>query len=479
MKPRTIIIISDLHIGSGPLDDCDEELEKCVCSFIEMLTSWAEPVGLVIAGDFLDFIQASPWDKKDSAGLELQSSTRDGIPLCFTERQSCEKFHNIVKDHKAVFSALSEFLSADKNNLLTILPGNHDVDFFWEEVRSSFQHTVGAHPLKTTKQIRFWLEPVYRLGSLKELWCEHGHQYDPVNCFEIDGLPFWGTTRAPILTDRSGVPRLLECVGTRLMLNLVNEVDRHYHFVDNVKPLFRLLTLMSSLAKHPTHKARKAKVLGLALLRYLSKTLRNHPGDYLSLQEPNRQEDKVHADHVKKLVGSLSAKQCDKLGDALRRLYLEVNMPLTMFVHDDRNALKVLDVLSHNIELWDILDPGMSDQLLGIGEDSSTLSLAKHSLSDETKLLQKKAFHILKKADVQSVVMGHTHEPLLSDRYANIGCWTRYFNFKKMQAEDGLDLLTKPYGEYPYELNYALVKMGNNELLCVKCFKREKNDAAK
>src|SRR5438046_10672989 len=118
---RPILVISDLHIASGPLDDCDEELQSHFESFIEDLCSRVSDLELVLNGDFLDFVQAEPW-----AGFDLESVSDEGVPLCFTEEQSIAKLESIYSAHTSVFKALRGFLEARTGNLVTVLPGNHD-----------------------------------------------------------------------------------------------------------------------------------------------------------------------------------------------------------------------------------------------------------------------------------------------------------------------------------------------------------------
>lgn len=86
MGGRKIFIIGDIHVGAGRLDDCDAELEGHLCSFFQMLAAREEAVELVINGDFLEFIQAPPWQ-----GGGLESKTLDNVPLCFTAEQSGRK----------------------------------------------------------------------------------------------------------------------------------------------------------------------------------------------------------------------------------------------------------------------------------------------------------------------------------------------------------------------------------------------------
>ncbi len=116
-----IIVISDIHIGAGVLDDCDAELERELTAFLAFLSQEYPSAELVINGDFLDFAQAFPWQ-----GSELESDTLEGIPLCSSESQSQAKFSSIASSHPAIFKGLGQFLESDTGSRLTILPGNHD-----------------------------------------------------------------------------------------------------------------------------------------------------------------------------------------------------------------------------------------------------------------------------------------------------------------------------------------------------------------
>jgi hypothetical protein len=87
---RWLAVVSDLHISEGDLDDLDDEMEGHLADFFASPKRHAEPVELVINGDFLDFVQAPPW-----SGSALGSTTADGIPLRFIQDQSLEKLANI------------------------------------------------------------------------------------------------------------------------------------------------------------------------------------------------------------------------------------------------------------------------------------------------------------------------------------------------------------------------------------------------
>src|SRR5258707_12423661 len=106
---KRLVTISDLHMSAPPLDDFDSEIEGKLGDFLSELGSHSEQVELVINGDFLDFVQAPPYE-----GDALESvSSAEGLSLCFTESQSLEKLQAIYKAHSAVFSALRNFLAAN------------------------------------------------------------------------------------------------------------------------------------------------------------------------------------------------------------------------------------------------------------------------------------------------------------------------------------------------------------------------------
>src|SRR4051812_47846403 len=125
MRQPTLRVVSDLHISDNPLDDFDDVLQGEFCRFLGGMSTGSGPFELVINGDFLDFVQAPPWE-----GAALSSTTPEGLPLSFTQEQSLAKLGAIGQRHAPVFEALGTFLAAREDNALTILPGNHDPDFF-------------------------------------------------------------------------------------------------------------------------------------------------------------------------------------------------------------------------------------------------------------------------------------------------------------------------------------------------------------
>lgn len=281
MSSRSIIVISDIHVGAGPLDDCDKELEGHLCDFLHALSERDESVELVINGDFLEFIQAPPWK-----GRELESHSQDMIPLCHTEEQSVSKLRAIHQEHTAILRSLGQFLSSKVDNKLVIIPGNHDADFYWGNIRDEFTAYVSEADGQVASKIKFHLEQVYRPGDFPEIWIEHGHQYDPLNAFEVNGSPFWSEATPPIFKDVDGRDRLFECVGTRLLIKFLNRLDKSYPFVDNVKPFSRFITIFGLSVFSPSHFIKAAATMW-GILRFLSSTTIHHRGDLMDSVEEN------------------------------------------------------------------------------------------------------------------------------------------------------------------------------------------------
>jgi hypothetical protein len=258
-------VISDLHIGAGPLDDCDAGCEDALVAFFDTLAGRAAhgPLELILNGDTFDFVQAEPW-----RGADLEAAAPDGVQLCFTEELSDQKARSIIGAHSRFFDALGR-LRATPQVRLTILPGNHDSDLFWPSVRGVIDERLG--PRGAT---HWHLERQYLPPAAPWVLIEHGHQYDEVNAFfypQADPrVEFWSAYRPPILTARDGRQRLLACVGTRFLLRFLNELDYRYPFVDNIKPFGRFLSIFASSANQLRGGTGRAALSALAFARFVS-----------------------------------------------------------------------------------------------------------------------------------------------------------------------------------------------------------------
>lgn len=461
----SIVIISDLHIGSGPLDDCDEQLEKHVTGFLEQLCSRQTAVELVINGDFLDFAQADPWK-----GAELESVSPLGIPLCFTEEQSVAKFESIANEHELVFKALGELLKCKPGNRLVILPGNHDADFFWPKVRALFADKVCDTANGTRDRLRFHLEQAYCPNEAKGIWIEHGNQYDPINSFFVDEYEptvgahmgrklYWSSNSPPIFVDQRGCQRLYECIGTRFLIKFMNQLDADYPFVDNVKPFSKFLTTFGASALAVGYGPLKASLAIFGMARYLVKTIATNTGDLLGID--TEQSGQVGS-LVAQVFARLSVDEKKAFVKRLRERGFAIDRPLEMYFGEPVLRDQLLTYLSENLDLVADL-PQPNSSYLSISGDDGYMSLVRGFNIDETRELIFAAEKTIARNNVDVAIMGHTHEPVndpANTRYFNTGSWTRYYDFGQKKLQHWSILQEDSYRLFPFQLNFVDITAG-------------------
>lgn len=451
MAQSTLIVISDLHLGEGVLDDFDPELEAHLVAFLDHIGASPNSVELVINGDFLDFAQASPWK-----GGDLEGRTTAGNPLCFTEEQSLSKFAAIHRAHAPVFHALRGLLARHAGHRIVVLPGNHDVDFFWLTVREAFKVACGESP--SSGRILFHLERVYRPAAAPWLWIEHGHQYDRVNAFVVEGEERWSEARPPILYDETGTLRLCECIGTRFLVRFMNHLDSRYPMVDNVKPFSRFLKIFGASILRTGHGPLDAVVALAQMNWYLARTISTRPRDVLS------DDDVTTAIGTNPLAAwfeRAGAEDRKRLAAALKIVGYANPAGLELAVDRPEDAERMIAALSGRLDLVEGL--GVPNSTL-LGSAPGTLALGASFFGDETQDLRAGAQQVGAQDGVRAVVMGHTHEPV-SDAtpvaYYNTGSWTRYYVFEDTEKTRPWHLLERSsYERFPYRLQYMLVKPG-------------------
>jgi UDP-2,3-diacylglucosamine pyrophosphatase LpxH len=460
-QPR-LIVISDLHISTAPLEDFDGELQGHLCRFLAELAADPAPIELVINGDFLDFVQARPWQ-----GAALRSRTpNNNILLCFTQKQSEDKLDSIYAEHKSVFDALGQFLTVRPTHRLVILPGNHDPDFYWPRVRDHVRDRVCGNDAGARDRLVFYLDQVYRPEAFPGVWIEHGHQHDVANSFSLPNLgpnaSCWSSNLPPILTGQDGELRLLECPGTRFMLMYMNGLDERYPYVDNVKPLTRFLKIFGLSAFVSRHATFRAAVAVWGILRFLSGRAVKRPSDLLTL--PEVQGHKELGPLLTDAMKHLKPGEQTALAETFQKTGLAIHEPLEMFIRHPEAQARLMDFLAVNPELAQGLEAPQSDALLSADGPPGTLSLTQSFLVDETEILKAAAHRALAEPGTQVVIMGHTHEvvkPTADLSYINTGCWTRYYRFAPNEPVRSWPLLrASSTARFPCELNYAEVVPG-------------------
>lgn len=233
---RVVYVVSDLHLGPGWLPDGrldpleDFSAGDDFARFLDVIGTTGAPVELVIAGDFLEYCQtlpeiglASPEDHLGSTEAESIRRTRVILGL---EPQ-------ISTGHPEVFRALRRFMM--EGNSVTIIAGNHDIDLLWDGVWALIFDTI--YPPGSCGDLRL-VEYSYQLGHGRRgrVYIEHGHEYDRAN-------RFGDQMSEPFGLDRSGTWRLKRCWGTLFVDKVYNQLEQERWFIDNVKPILRVVQL--------------------------------------------------------------------------------------------------------------------------------------------------------------------------------------------------------------------------------------------
>jgi UDP-2,3-diacylglucosamine pyrophosphatase LpxH len=189
---ESLIILSDVHLGNDlnelapngarRSDRVDTDLANLLAHYRD-----ARPAGkrwrLVIAGDFIDFIGMAILPRKGELGTEPSDEERQH-GLGNSAEHARLKLRAVVARHRIVFDALAAFVA--EGHALTIVHGNHDVEFHWDDVKEALR-TVLREAARSTKtsdpdfaeqfasRIEFapWF---YYVGGVA--YIEHGHQYD-------------------------------------------------------------------------------------------------------------------------------------------------------------------------------------------------------------------------------------------------------------------------------------------------------------
>ena len=212
---KTILIVSDLHLGAGktlgvnsnPLEDFDSD-EKFADFLLWKRNKYQQPLELIILGDAFDFPQVLP-----DIGLAYEDSK-----LGITQEESLRRLEVIIQGHETFFGALRDFLFS--GNKVRLLRGNHDIDLIWPDVQARLRREMGDGAIN----LIFESDHVFQY---KGLYCEHGNQYSVENAFS--------NPLNPVTTDSQGKARLERCWGTYFVDVVYNEIETRFPLIDNVE----------------------------------------------------------------------------------------------------------------------------------------------------------------------------------------------------------------------------------------------------
>lgn len=404
---KVVYVVSDLHLGPGwlpngeldPLEDfsSDDDFAR----FLAAIGTTGSPVELVIAGDFLEYCQtlpeiglASPEDELGSS--EAESLQRTRVILGLEPQRS--------SGHPEVFAALRRFMI--EGNSITIIAGNHDIDLLWDRVWALVFDTI--YPPGSCGDLRL-VEYSYVVGRGPQgrVHIEHGHEHDRANCFGDQ-------MSTPFGFDRAGVQRLKRCWGTLFVDKVYNQLEQERWFIDNVKPILRVVRL--GLRNDFLFTATAVGlVVRFLMTSGLPPLLGGGEEQELAAVEPD-------AEVVAAAIGdpALQAAVRAQLADPAARA--EFERVLRGATQAELSSLLGGGAL---LSLDDVVVVPGGEVILGGG-----------GIEDAYRVAAREVLELEPSLDV--VIMGHTHGPIdghiepldLSDgrrgRYFNSGTWTRH-----------------------------------------------------
>jgi len=219
---KTIVVISDLHLGAGSyvgnrknyLEDF--HFDKELIEFIHFHSSGHfldREVELIINGDFFDLL-AVPYVKYFDDEF-------------WSEKAALEKLKLILDAHPAVMNALNDFLSFPNNKIVYIL-GNHDsemilpklqeylIDQFSEENRSKFSILTNE-------------DTVYI--PYEGVVIKHGHEYELAHHFSFKSIAL----------DELGNRYFIPPWGSYYVARVVNKFKESRDYINQVRPINKFI----------------------------------------------------------------------------------------------------------------------------------------------------------------------------------------------------------------------------------------------
>lgn len=423
---ESLIVFSDVHLGSDIHDGTSQrvrrstEVDRDLVRLLEFYRGQKPPADrwrIVIAGDFIDFI-----------GMTVSPTTAELLETDLTDEErehgigsACDharlKLRRVAERHADVFAELAIFVA--EGHALTIVHGNHDIEFHWDAVKDDFRALLlsrapDAERADFEDRIEFNPWFFYRNGVA---YIEHGHQYDPF-CATHHIMAPLSAADARRVEPAFCEPLLRyvvrpmgmsdqghEHVGLAYYLKLAARlgikggVALGVRFARAILELFRLrrahLSATASVLRQE-HEARVAKLaeatrIGVDRLKSL-----------LSLQAPP---------HTESIRGILA-------GALLDRLLLAVLATAACI------GLAIYSAF-HGHALWGIVGVLVAWSLLNRW-------LAHQRRVDPSEHLIDRATHLARLFPAAFVVMGHTHVPTTApagdSTYVNLGSWAEDAN---------------------------------------------------
>jgi UDP-2,3-diacylglucosamine pyrophosphatase LpxH len=439
---ESLLILSDVHLGND-LNDLardhagrERRSEQVDRDLANLLAHYRRtpPSGsrwrLVIAGDFIDFIGMTILPSDDIGQLDTEPSEEErehGLGNAADHGRL--KLRAVAARHRVVFQAIADFVA--EGHALTVVHGNHDVEFHWDGVKQELKALLVGLALEArggdaafvdafASRIEFAPWFYYAAGVA---YVEHGHQYDTLCSTEHVMAPlspldprriartFSDVFLRWVVRPTKGVPEyghdrlgLVDYVMMGLRMGLGGLVRLFARYMMGVFELFRLRRAQlteAAQAVREEHERRMAAFaektrIGIEKLRALA-----------ALQVPPVTRS------VPKILASVLL---DKLALALASGMLLAGLLLFSW-------------RAHHAWSWPLMAAVAVGWLLVHRVLTARRKKWFGEKLDNDETLVERAGHLARMFPAAFVVMGHTHTPAMvpvaegSATYVNVGSW--------------------------------------------------------
>jgi UDP-2,3-diacylglucosamine pyrophosphatase LpxH len=431
--PReTLLILSDVHLGSDINDRAppgvhprrSKRVDDDLVALFRHYAAAAPSAGAdrwraVIAGDFVDFIGmvASPDQARDLDTRLSEEEIAHGLGNASDHAR--EKMRRVGERHREVLGQIASFVA--RGNALTVIHGNHDIEFHWDAVRDEFKQILARlacekdpslDPAAFLARVEFQPWFFYADGVA---YVEHGHQYDAYCATDYVMAPL-----SPL--DPRRIARGFTDVLLRYVVRSTRGMKEHGH--EN-KGMVDYVAFAIGLG------ARGLLKLGWSFARAVLEMFRLRRAYFSDAAKALREE------HDKRTALLAEA---TRIGvDRLKALAALQVPPITRSIHGilasvllDRLALALLAsmaLLVVAVLSWNHGQRWWAAGIVLVAWAFLNRHLASQRKIDPDDLLVERAQKLVNLFPAAFVVMGHTHVPMrvpVNDggaTYINVGSW--------------------------------------------------------
>lgn len=220
---KTIIVISDIHLGAGAIYQStrntleDFHFDKELVDFLKYFSSGKylnREVELIINGDLLDFLAVPYVNYFDD------DYWSEAAALC--------KLEIILAAHSEVIAALVKFITI-KNKSITYIIGNHDAEMILPRVKQAFLKLFAGENKDKFKILENEDE---HYSPEKDIIIKHGHEFETAHHF---------SSKTSITEDQNGRKYFVPPWGSYYVVRVINKYKEERDFVNAVRPIKKFL----------------------------------------------------------------------------------------------------------------------------------------------------------------------------------------------------------------------------------------------